>query len=251
MRVARHGAEPIVIADAFGVLVTGRWERGDDGALRAVLAPRARRIAWRAVTRGQVTYRFPQQLGHAVVASRALHVVPGGDTEGLVTHEATHVLAYEAWGAAGTPLLGEGLAVWMTGSYAGTPLAEYRGSFTEPPAIAELLGPAFRKLPEPTSYPLAGIFVEVAVRAVGLDNVRAHLVGASPATWEAACRAAGTTPAALETAFAAALTAVAAASQMPMSSKQGSKCAAKYASSWASTSAGSGRVVTSSRIIAR
>lgn len=60
----RHGGDPILIADEFGALVTGRWEAGPDGP-RAVLADRrARRIEWRAVpaSGGAVSVRFPAQL---------------------------------------------------------------------------------------------------------------------------------------------------------------------------------------------
>ena len=65
--------------------------------------------------------------GHAIVEARVPHVVrydpaEGGGFEKLLAHEGTHALAYETWGAAGTPLLGEGLAVWASGSYGGVSL---------------------------------------------------------------------------------------------------------------------------------
>lgn len=159
--------------------------------------------------------------GHAVIAGRALHVLRvdpsvGGDFEHLMAHEATHLLAYAAWGPAGSSFMGEGLAVWVSGTYAGTPLAEFareeraararavgaRPVPAAPPRARDLLGPAFRAAPERETYPLAGLFVQTAVALVGRDNLRAHLFGATAATWDAACRAAGTTPEALEEAFA-------------------------------------------------
>jgi hypothetical protein len=57
-----HGPSPILVADAFGPLVTGRWKRSDDGEVTAVLDPPARRIKWRDVARDHVTFRFPASL---------------------------------------------------------------------------------------------------------------------------------------------------------------------------------------------
>ena len=91
---------------------------------------------------------YPARPVRLVVAfAAALHVVQVTGLESLVVHEGTHVLAAEAWGPAGTPLLGEGLAVWASGSYAGVPLAEWRKK-VQRRAIRDLLGPQFRKLPE-------------------------------------------------------------------------------------------------------
>lgn len=142
--------------------------------------------------------------GHAVPYARALHVVkfapePGGALERLVAHEGTHLLAHEAWGPPGTPFLGEGLAVWVSGQYGGKPLASFETKGKTPPARA-LLGPDFRRVPEAETYPRAGLFVDAAVREIGLPKVRDHLYGATPATWDAACEAAGTTHEKLEAA---------------------------------------------------
>lgn len=261
----KHGTEPILVADAFGRLVAGRWVRGPDGALAAALGPRARRIAWRTVPRelagraatGPVRFHFPAVLpaaadegdvveaamrglatvvaklelaapapldvyvypdrrskasltgdggdGHAVPAARALHVLQGDATpaaraafEGLMAHEGTHLLAYEAWGPAGTSLLGEGLAVWVSGRYAGRPLAEWRQRLPAHPPVAALLGPGFRAAPEATAYPVAGLLVEAAVARVGLAGVRDHLLGADADGWEDACVRAGATATELE-----------------------------------------------------
>ncbi|MFQ5809213.1 MAG: hypothetical protein ACE5JM_06310 [Armatimonadota bacterium] len=149
--------------------------------------------------------------GHAVVASRTLHVArfgtsPGGPLEGLVMHEGTHVLTYESWGPAGSPLLAEGVAVWACGKYGGVALDAWRTRLPRStPQVADLLGGLFRQMPERQSYPLAGLFVEAVVDTVGIERLRDHLYGATPSTWEAACEGAGTTPRALEAAFRKAL----------------------------------------------
>jgi hypothetical protein len=265
----RGGGESILIADSFGRLVTGTWQKQTDGSNAASLAQsRSPRIAWRTVDRelklnaaakSVVHVQFPKQLppaadeeqvistclrglaqaaeklgevssadisiyvypdlnsiasltgqrgdGHAVVESRVLHVVRPNPSavsgwEKLLAHEGTHVLAYDSWGGPGTPLFGEGVAVWASGSYGGVPLNEWKRRVQQPvPTVVELLAKSFRQLPENRSYPLAGILFEVAVEKVGLANVRQHLYGATASTWESACRASGTTPQALEAAF--------------------------------------------------
>jgi hypothetical protein len=139
--------------------------------------------------------------GHAVARARALHVWrvdprQGGPLELLVTHEATHGLVGDAWGPAGTMLMGEGLAVWTSGAYAGTPLERLRTTVTARPPSGQLADlRQFRQLPEATSYPLAGLVVGALVDAVGLDAVRDHLYGAGAAEWEAALARAGTSAA--------------------------------------------------------
>ena len=137
--------------------------------------------------------------GHAVVEARVLHVVrynpaADGGFEKLLTHEGTHALAYDTWGAVGTPLLGEGLAVWTAGVYGGVSLADWKRLVPQPvPPVADLLGKSFRQMPESQSYPLAGLFVEMAVEKLGLEKVRQRLYGATASTWESACQEAGTT----------------------------------------------------------
>lgn len=270
----RHGAEPILIADAFGRLLTGSWRKTSSGAMAPVFTqPRARRIAWRTVDRElkikssakalMIHVRFPRQLpaakdeeqvvqaalrglaraanqlgevssvplsiyvypdlgsiasltgqrgdGYAVVEVRVLHVVrsdpaPGGGFEGLVAHEGTHALACDTWGAAGTSLLGEGLAVWTSGAYGRVVLSDWKQRVRQPvPPVADLLGKAFRQMPESQSYPWAGIFIEAVAAKVGIVKLRQHLYGATASTWEAACKEAGTTPQELESAFRAML----------------------------------------------
>jgi len=274
INAVRHGAEPILIADSFGRLLAGSWQKQGDGTVTAAFTqPRARRIAWRTVdaelkanppAKSLVIHvRFPQQLpaakdeeqviqaclrglkraadklgevgtadlsiyvypdlgsiasltgqrgdGHAVVEARVLHVVrfdpvAGGGFENLLAHEGTHVIGYDTWGEAGTSLLGEGLAVWVSGAYGGVSLSDWKRRVQQPvPPIADLLGKSFRQMPENQSYPLAGILVEAAVEKLGVAKVRQHLYGATASTWEAACKEAGTTPDEIETVFRATL----------------------------------------------
>jgi hypothetical protein len=147
--------------------------------------------------------------GHAVVSSAALHVVrfdptPGGVFERLLAHEGTHVIASQLWGPAGSSLFGEGLAVWTAGMYGGVSLADWQHRLGSRPSIASLLPvKAFRGKPEPETYPFGGLVVTVAIETVGLPGVREHLFGATAETWDGACKAAGTTAAALDAAVAA------------------------------------------------
>lgn len=147
--------------------------------------------------------------GHADPISRTLHVIAfdaaeGGPLEHLVSHEATHVLVPAKIGPAGSPLLGEGLAVWVSGKYGGKSLDEWQRALARPiDSVEELLGPGFRALPEATSYPLAGLFVATLVDAVGRENVLRELYGAGASHWSAACARAGTSAAHVSEAFKA------------------------------------------------
>lgn len=134
--------------------------------------------------------------GNAVVMADALHMLrfdaaPGGAFERVVVHEATHVLSHQSWGPAGTPLLGEGLAVYISGEYGGVELGEWAERIDEAPPITELLGPAFRQRPEAEMYPIAGLLVGAAVERVGLAEVREHLYAATAQSWADACERAG------------------------------------------------------------
>jgi hypothetical protein len=259
-----HGPHGFLVADRFGPLTAGHWERNAAGALAARFLGRNRRIEWRAAGPAEgLTVLRPEMIppaagdaevdaacvravarvrrklalggegrllvhvypdrgskrsltgdggdGRADILSRSVHVLPfdaseGGPLESLLAHEATHVLAYDAWGAPGSTLFGEGLAVWVSGSYGGRSLAD-RANRPPPdvPEVVHLLGPAFRKLPERTSYPLAGILTGTVVELVGLDRFRERIYAATPETWDEACRAAGTTAAAVQAAFERAL----------------------------------------------
>ncbi|MCB9718288.1 MAG: hypothetical protein H6712_30840 [Myxococcales bacterium] len=260
------GTEQVLVADAFGRRVGGRWERRDDG-LGLRLGEEARRIAWRSVERElagadgrrhvPVRLRFPEGLpaapdeadtiaacmrgldtvvaklgivepvpvtvvvhpdrrskesltgnggdGHAVPSAHVLHVLPGPGLESLVAHEGTHVLAPDAWGPASTPMLAEGLAVWVAGGYGGRTLEEIRPEIaaTGRSPIVVLLRPrAFRSIAEGVGYPLAGLLVDALVTELGPRAFATHLLGATAEHWDEACRAAGTSPEAVEDALA-------------------------------------------------
>ncbi len=255
---------PILVADGFGPLAQGTWERdAASGRWRPKLDDaRGTRIEYRTESRrlagATMRFHFPAMVaprpgdaaaieasmrglklavrklaieapvplevfvypdrrskvsltrssadGHAVPSSRGLHLLPfdtspGGGHELLVAHEATHVLGYYAWGPAGTALLGEGLAGWVAGAYAGKTLDQWGNELPRDAKVAPLLGPGWAKLSEAAKYPLAGLFVEVALAEVGPEAVRDHLLGATPETWARACRAAGSTPERLQAAL--------------------------------------------------
>ena len=141
--------------------------------------------------------------GLAVIFARALNVLrydpaPGGVLEGLVAHEATHVLAYDAWGPPGSAFLGEGLAVWVSGRYGGSTLEQWKKKGIPKLAVKELLdGKAFRAHAEQDTYPRAGLFVAAAMKRVGLPLFAKELYPAGASDWDAACTRAGTTATAL------------------------------------------------------
>jgi hypothetical protein len=145
--------------------------------------------------------------GHSDIIAYSVHVIGfdsgrGGGLERLLAHEGTHVLAYQGWGAAGTAFMGEGLAVWASGGYGGDTLDVWKSRLqARIPVLASFLGKGFFQMPEQQSYPLAGLFVEAAVKKIGLAKVRAHLFGATASTWREACSDAGTTPGELEQAW--------------------------------------------------
>lgn len=257
----RHGPDPIVVADRFGPLVTGKWAMGADGRLEASFEAERPRIRWRAtevspalrverpgIVKPTATERAENEAclravervrkmldlaeiapltihvypdhrskqsftmggdGHADVASRTLHVVAfdaakDGPLEGLVAHEATHVLANDAFGMPGSALLGEGIAVWVAGRYGSKTLAAHRGSLPKDLApVADLLGR--HGLEEGVAYPAGGLLVEALVALVGLEKTTEHLLPATAATWEEACKRAGTTAEEVEKAFRAAI----------------------------------------------
>jgi hypothetical protein len=261
---------PIVVADRFGVLRLGDWQRNEDGTLRARMRPEsARRIGYRKVTRSlrgiaskgkaagtaDVDFFFPEMLppaaneealidagvaglervvdtlhianpvpmsiylypdqrskdqlagagqGHAVPSARSLHVVSmePGALEGLVAHEGTHVLAYYAFGPPGSALLGEGLAVWVSGRYGGATLEEWRATLSDLPPLEPWLGPAWTEVEEKIKYPVAGLFAGWLVKKLGLPVVTRELYGATFESWPERSRAAGLDPARVNELFA-------------------------------------------------
>jgi hypothetical protein len=253
-RVVTRGAEPLVIADAYGRLHGGTYDgasvRLDGPAARptwnhssaqmengqVVIAIRsAGNAALDETLRGAVkaaaaklgladaAIRVSMHVyadaatkqaasgdggdGHAVLYAGALHVrgnMPVTLLARLLEHEATHVILPQTVGGAGSVLLGEGIAVWVSGQYGSKSLARWNAEIATAPPIAELLT-TFSKLPEPEAYPLGGLLVEAAVAEVGIEKVRDHLYLATAATWADACTAAGTTPEKLQAAFTALL----------------------------------------------
>jgi hypothetical protein len=149
--------------------------------------------------------------GQAHVGFRCMHLMPfdpaeGGPLEGLVMHEGAHLLSYEPWGAPGSALMGEGLAVWVADGYGGKKLSEWKRLYhQETPSTASLMTKDFFRQAERETYPMAGIFMETLVEKVGLEKTREHLYGATALDWEKACKAAGTSPQALDKAFYRAL----------------------------------------------
>jgi hypothetical protein len=143
--------------------------------------------------------------GHAVGYANTLHVFAHEGLDYLVTHEATHSILLLDWIPAGSTLLGEGIAVWTTGGYAGTPLGSFKGKLKQRPIKDLLSVKTFQSIPEPETYPVAGTLVEAAIAKVGLVKFRDHLYGATAETWDDACKAAGTTAADLDAAVANAL----------------------------------------------
>lgn len=142
--------------------------------------------------------------GHATPAAHALHIVADAprvpNLPPLVAHETTHVLLRAQWGAPGTALLGEGIAVWVAGQYAGTEVADLTAK-TKMRPVPDLLGKGSFETDEADRYAFGALLADVAIETVGLQKTIAHLYPATPATWADACKAAGTSAEALEAAL--------------------------------------------------
>jgi hypothetical protein len=89
-------------------------------------------------------------------------------------HEIVHVLA-DAWGDP-PALLGEGIAVYLSGSWQHKPVKDYArdvargGRWIAPSSMLASL--AFRRHPDLDSYPIAGAFVEWIERTYGKDTLK-------------------------------------------------------------------------------
>lgn len=138
--------------------------------------------------------------GHAVAAARTLHVLAfdAKPLERLIAHESTHVFTQQAWAPPGTVMLGEGLAVWVSGQYGGVELADWKQKLTKRPPLTSLLGGKFRQLPEQETYPVAGLVTGAIIDRVGLAKLRETMWPATPESWQAACARAGLTTEELE-----------------------------------------------------
>jgi hypothetical protein len=108
--------------------------------------------------------------GNAIVIGGEVHSIWATDR-----HEVVHVLA-PAWGDP-PALLGEGLAVYISGAWQGQPVRAAAAAVRAPPLGAILETGAFRALPDEVSYPVAGAFVEWIVAAHGKEALR-RLYGA-------------------------------------------------------------------------
>lgn len=193
--------EPVLIVQRLQVVTQSDSERAEDLAvLRGVR--KAEAALGLASTAPLTVYVYPDAQtkalitragdGHADQASRTLHVLAvdagvDGALERLCAHEAVHILATDAFGVAGSPLWGEGLAVWAAGHYGGRSLQEWR---LDPPrveaGIVELCGAGFARLPERSSYPVAGLLVADLIHEHGLEAFLEHLYPAGPPGLEAA-----------------------------------------------------------------
>jgi hypothetical protein len=132
--------------------------------------------------------------GHADVLSGTIHVVSGdpGMLESLVVHEGTHIAAHAACGQTATVALAEGLAVAVSGSYGGIDLDDWRARLpADLPALHDLLGPAFRRLPEPVAYPVAGLLVRALKDRLGPARFAELVYPTPPSKFLSACAAAG------------------------------------------------------------
>jgi hypothetical protein len=127
----------------------------------------------------------------------------GGPLEQIAAHELTHLIMGVMRGAPGSPLLGEGLAVYTSGAYALRPLDAWVGELAASPLPLGELWQGFFRLPEPRSYPAAGLFVRSAIGVVGIERFLQELYCAAPSEWSAACTRAGTTPELIEAAYRA------------------------------------------------
>lgn len=149
--------------------------------------------------------------GHSDSISATLHLLAvdpaeGGVLEGLVAHEATHVIVARAVGTPGTAALGEGLAVWVAGEYGGRSLQSWASRrFRRAPQLADFLGLGFRRTPERESYPLAGLLVGRLVDEIGIERLLAELYPATRERMPDACERAGLARDALAVHYAALL----------------------------------------------
>lgn len=108
--------------------------------------------------------------GLALPTARQFHVVDRFDAAVTATHELTHIVAYQLYGAAGTPWLEEGLAVavagWSTENLETQVLTMQRHGALIP--IAQL-ATRFREAPGAVSYPEAGSFVRYLLQQGNRD----------------------------------------------------------------------------------
>jgi hypothetical protein len=108
------------------------------------------------------------------------------------------VFTQQAWSPPGTAMLGEGLAVWVSGQYGGVELPDWKQKLTKRAPLTSLLGKEFRQLPEQETYPVAGLVTGAIIDRVGLAKLRETVWPATPESWQAACARVGLSMEALE-----------------------------------------------------
>ncbi len=90
-------------------------------------------------------------------------------------HEIVHVLS-RSWGPAGSALLGEGLAVWASGTWQGANVRAYAKKLvaekTWIPLDRIVESGAFRKAPDLQTYAIGGALVEWVIETRGRDVLR-------------------------------------------------------------------------------
>jgi hypothetical protein len=166
-------------AAAAGIERLLRWQEEQYGAALDMLglAPVEYPIRWYLYpdneTKGRITGRDGN--AHANMLNFEVHAVYSEDLQAVGAHEDVHVVAWHQIGEATSVLLGEGIAVMVSGEWWGEPLAEvvagHRSAGTLP--TLRILIDDFWSLPETTSYPVAGHLVAWLIAEYGLDRVKA------------------------------------------------------------------------------
>lgn len=101
-----------------------------------------------------------------------------------ITHEAAHLYAFLSAGHPVSPLMGEGLAVWVSGQYGGMSLDEHATQLDfDKEQLIRMLSVDFRNYPESATYPLAGLMVGQLVDEFGLEAVLRDYYGTFPTEW--------------------------------------------------------------------
>jgi hypothetical protein len=105
--------------------------------------------------------------GHAVIRDRAIHSIWSRDR-----HELVHLLA-TGWGTP-QPLLGEGLAVWLSGAWQGQPVTEYARNLGEEwiPLDRLVDAGAFRAADGRVAYAEAGALVGWLLETRGKEALK-------------------------------------------------------------------------------
>jgi hypothetical protein len=112
--------------------------------------------------------------GHANDLNYEVHALYGEDTYAVGAHEDTHVIARHRIGDASTALLGEGLAVWVSGPWVGQPVEYWAITFRDAgdiPPLSALIDD-FWSYDDLMTYGLAGHFVGFLVEGWGIEATK-------------------------------------------------------------------------------